>query len=194
MSYAFTVDERLGLLRVRYDGEVGMVERGRAVRELMEAAARTGLDRMLIDFRSAHSRPEDPREVMRVVDAYAPQVPAQARLAYVLRYDHQLDEAFEVFARERGVRAERFLDLDAALRWLQERSPETPAAEPDAAAAGTGAVLRITTDAIGSRALDGEQVAAIDDLVRATLAAGMDEAGVRALAARIAGAMAVRGP
>lgn len=191
MPHEFAVEQADRLLLVRYTGEVGVRERQDVIVKLMDQARATGFHRMLIDFRNAHSKPADPRDVLRVVDHYAPRMPVDTRLAYLLRYDHQLDDTFEVFARERGIQVERFTDRGMAMAWLDAAASGPAHSGPTRPGPGVAHALRLATDAIGDgHALRTDQVAAIDALVHVLLATGIDEATIRDLAGRIAAAMA----
>lgn len=187
MSFEIVVDTAAHILRARYTGEFGMRDRVVMARQVLETAQRTGIYRWLLDFRQAQSRGADPAEVKDMADEFTPQFPPGVRMAYLLMYDHQLDESLEAVVRSRGVQAERFHGLDAAIAWLQAGDPE-PVEAPESA--GSKRAFRLADEAIDPAArLSPEQFAAIGELIDALLAKGVDDATVAQLARRMSAAM-----
>ena len=119
MPFEITVDTAARVLLVRYSGEVGMDDRLRLARQVLEKAQATGIFRWLLDFRRAQSRGADPSGTRCMADEFTSRFPPGVRMAYLLTYDHQLDDSLEKLLRARGVPVERFRDLDAAMTWLQ---------------------------------------------------------------------------
>ena len=188
MPFEIVVDAVARILRARYSGEVSLVERAALARRILHEAERTGIYRLLLDFRDAQARGADPAEVGRVADELTSRLSPDARLAYLLRYDHQLDDSLEVAARSRGVRLERFVDMAAAVAWLQA-DDQSPAAEasggPDLDRA-----FQLAAEAVDPAArLSPEQLSVLGELVHELLATGMDEANVLRLARRMSAAM-----
>lgn len=190
MPLEIVVDTAARILRARYTGEIGVADRHGFARQVLEKAQRTGIYRWLLDFRQAQSRGSAPAEIRRMADEFTPQFPHGVRMAYLLSYDHQLDDSLESIVRSRGVLVERFHDLDAAVAWLQAgdtdaanapESPESPAARR---------AFRLVDEAIDPAArLSPEQFTAIGELIDVLLAAGIDDATVARLARRMSAAM-----
>lgn len=177
MPLEIVVDTVARILRARYSGEVGMADRQAFARQVLEKAQRTGIYRWLLDFRQAQSRGADPTDVKDMADEFTPQFPPGVRMAYLLRYDHQLDDALESVVRSRGVQVERFHDLDEAVAWLQ-------------APMASNRALRLVDEAIDPAArLSPDQFAAIGELIDALLAEGVDEATVAQLGRRMSAVM-----
>jgi len=190
------VDPVARVVHARYRGEVTLKQRHEMAGQVLARAEAGGFDRVLLDFRAAQSLESDPDATRRIADTYAPRIGPDMRLAYLVRYDYQVDPSVEALGRERGVRVERFNDLDAAMAWLQER--DTPVATPEATGAAAappapGAAdirrtMRLAAEIAGAP-LSPEQFAALGGLVHDLLAAGIPEDRVREMAGRLSEAM-----
>ena len=188
MAFEIVFDPVARVLRARYSGEVTLEERLGLARRILQDAERTGVYRLLLDFRDAQSRGADPQEVGRVADELSARLPGDARIAYLLRYDHQLDDSLEVAVRSRGVRIERFLDMTAAVAWLQQDDPPRGAGEPGDA--DLDHAFRLAAESVDPAArLSPEQLSVLGELVHELLATGMDEATILRLARRVSAAM-----
>ena len=189
MAFEIVVDTAAQILRARYTGEVGLEERMSLGRRVLEEAERTGIYRILLDFRAAHARVGNTDDVGRMADMVAPSLPSDARLAYLMRYQHQDDEAVGDLVRTRGVEVERFTNPDVALAWLQEDrpggQPEPPAGDPE-----PNRAYRLVADAIDPAIqLSPRQFAALGELAQELLGRGVDDATVRQITLRMSGAM-----
>lgn len=186
MSHEITVDQDARLVRVRYTGEITLDERLVIAREVVGVVHATGIHFVLLDFRAAQSLGARPEAIARIVDQCMPSLPPDARLAYLVQYDHQVDGSVEDLARSRGYQVERFQDRAAAVAWLCEaRDAAMASAEGDAPHA-----LRLAAElANPARPLTPAQLDALGDLVHALVAAGMEDATVRRVAGRIASVM-----
>ena len=192
MAFEIVVDTAAQILRARYTGEVGLGERMALGRRVLEEAERTGIYRILLDFRSAHARVGNVDDVGRMADMVAPSLPFDARLAYLMTHQHQVDDAVGELIRTRGVEVERFTDPDVAVAWLQEdrsvAQPEAPAhdLEPNRA-------YRLVADAIDPAVqLSPPQFAALGELAQELLARGIDDAATQRIVGRLSGAMGGR--
>lgn len=126
MAYEITLDREARILRVRYTGEVSLDERLVIAGQVLGVMQTTGVHRVLLDFRGAQSLGAKPEAVARIVNQCMPHLPADARLAYLVQYDHQVDSSVEDLARSCGYQVDRFHDKEVALAWLQEGSDSVP--------------------------------------------------------------------
>ena len=123
-------DPGRGLIEVRFAGEVGLDEREATARKVVEEVARSGVRRVLLDFRQAHSRAEDSEAGREFVERFGRTfVQKHVRLAYVVQHEHQLNPSIEQLLAEHGVPARRFFDHDAAVAWLAELDPPLAGAD-----------------------------------------------------------------
>lgn len=208
MAHEIIVDADARVLRVRYLGQVGLEERRRVAYEALDTATAAGFHRILLDFRDAHALAIDALAADRMVANIAPLI-VGARIAYLVKYDHQVSDVLEQLGRQRGIAMARFHDMGAALKWLGETGPEpgsteVPASATDEApveqargARGSRDVLRLVT-----RVLDPEvpvtpaTYTAIGQLVQELLDAGVPEPEVLKAAMRMSAAIqrVVKGP
>ena len=198
MPCEIEVDKVAGIVHARFSGEVGLDERLAIARKVLDEAARIGIYRLLLDFRDAQSLGSNPQSCKVIADHCTPRLPPDARLAYLLTYDHQLDGTLEALMRARGVLAERFGDIGAAMAWLQapERVAIDAIGDVDVEAAAPSDLQRafqVVGEVIDfGTPVSPEQFAAIGGLVHELLAKGMEEATVRGIASRMAAAMQPR--
>lgn len=207
MAHEIIVDTDARVLRVRYRGQIGLEERRRIGYEAVDAANAAKLRRILLDFRDAHALAADAVATERMVARLAPGI-ACARVAYLVKYDHQVSDMLEQLARHQGIAVARFHDLGAAMQWLGETGPE-PRADDGAATATADAIAghgRTRDDSdvrrLVSRALDPEvpvppaTYTVIGQLVQELLDAGVPEPEVVKAAMRMSAAIqqGVRGP
>lgn len=207
MAHEIIVDTDARVLRVRYMGQIGLDERRRIADEALDTAGAAGLHRILLDFRDAHALATDALAADRMVARLAPRI-ACARVAYLVKYDHQVSDVLEELARQRGIAVARFHDLGDAMEWLGGTGPDPEtgdAASPAthdapatrALARGDSDVLRLVT-----RVLDPEvpvppaTYTAIGQLVQELLDAGVPEPEVLKAAMRMSAAIqqVVKGP
>ena len=126
-------DPGRGLIEVRFAGEVGLVEREATARKVVEEVARSGVRRVLLDFRQAHSRAEDSEAGREFVERFGRTfVQKHVRLAYVVQHEHQLNPSIEQLLAEHGVPARRFFDHEEAVAWLAETDQPAPDADREA--------------------------------------------------------------
>ncbi|HEU4813723.1 MAG TPA: hypothetical protein VFS99_05795 [Xanthomonadaceae bacterium] len=196
MPFEIVVDEVAGIVRTRYSGEISLDERMAVACQMLVEAERIGAYRLLMDFRDAQSLSGDPESCKLIADHCTPRLPPDARLAYLLRYDHQLDGSLEALVRSRGVRAERFNDANAAMAWLQapDQVDFDAIAEADTTVpTNLHRAFQVVGEVIDfGTPVSPDQFAAIGELVHELLATGMDEAAVRGIAGRMAVAIQPR--
>lgn len=193
MPFEIVVDTDARILRARYTGEVGMDDRRRFARQVMEKAQRSGIYRWLLDFRQAQVRSADPDDIVRMADEFSPRLPPGVRMAYLVMYHHQLDDSLEGLMRDRGVQVERFHDRETAVGWLQDDDAGGPAAPP--ATTMLSRALRLAAEAIGPAArVSPDQFVAMGELVHELLASGLDDATVMRIARRMVAAMDASAP
>lgn len=185
MPYEITVDRDAWVLRVRYTGEITLDERLVIAGQVLGVMQTTGIHGVLLDFRSAQSLGAQPEAVARIVNQCAPHLPADARLAYLVHYDHQVDSSVEDLARSRGYQVDRFHDQQVALAWLQEGFASAPPAWEQAEQGDAPHAVRLVGELVHPT-MQSDQVSALGDLVHALVASGMDDASVRRVAGRIA--------
>lgn len=186
MPCEIVVEEVDRLIHVRYSGEVTLEERLAIARKVLDDVERTGIHGLLLDFRDAQSLGKDPADCTRMADHCTPRLPQDARLAYLLRYDHQLDESLETLMRSRGVQVERFHDAATATAWLQGAEPADPVGAGAPPQPELHRAFRLVGEVVDpATPVSPDQFAAIGELVQELLAQGVDEPTVRQLAGRM---------
>lgn len=187
MAFQIEVDEGARIVRTRYSGDVTLDERLAVACQALAEAKRIGSHRILLDYRDAQSLSGDPESCQRIADHCTPQLPPDARLAYLLRYDHQLNESLEALVRSRGVQVARFTDAAEAVAWLTAPGRAESELPPEAE---LGRAFQLVADVVDPSApVSPDQFAAIGELVRDLLAKGVDEPTVRHVAGRMWTAM-----
>jgi hypothetical protein len=127
MPYDYVVDQERKILWVRYSGAVTADERRAAAEYVLGEATGPEMRRILLDYRRATSLGMDEASSTHLARYLAGQLGARgARVAWLVKYDHQLDTTVEHKARELGVDNQRFQDFDEAVAWLQQPD-EAPA-------------------------------------------------------------------
>lgn len=190
MPFQIEYDPANDLLRAHVSGQIGIGERAEMARVLMEQAATRSVHGLLLDFREAQAPTPTQEEAGRFADLYAPLLQAPRRLAYLLRYEHQLDTVVEDVLRARGVVVERFREPEVAIAWLREaRPPRHPSQGPGADDPRAPLMRTAVGDEDGPGVLTPDQFAALGELVDALLAADVDAETIRGLVARMAAAM-----
>lgn len=192
MPFRIVVDTSARIVRVRYRGDVSPDDRLVFAEQVMDEADRAGMHRLLLDFRDAQSLGGRDEDFRWVAEVCAARFPPHARLAYVVRYEHQLNERLEALIRARGVQVGRFLDVAKAIAWLQAATLAAVDPAPAAAPARTDPVraYRLAVEAAEpASAVSAVQFAAIADLVQVLLAKGLDEATIQQIAGRMASVM-----
>lgn len=136
MPYDFVVDHDRQMLWVRYTGAVTIAERRAAAEHSFAQTAGSGIRRFLLDYRSATSSTTDAAAGAALARFIAAQLEGRnARVAWLVNYDHQLDPFVEGRSRELGVTIQRFRGFDEAVAWLQRDDPtESASAVADAPA------------------------------------------------------------
>jgi hypothetical protein len=140
MPYDFVVDQDRQMLWVRYSGAVTIAERQAAAEHAFAQTTGSDVRRFLLDYRSATSSTTNDVAGSSLARYIAAQLEGRnARVAWLVNYDHQLDPLVEGRSRELGVANERFLDFDEAVAWLQRSEP----AEAAGAAKANDAPFRL---------------------------------------------------
>lgn len=133
MAYEFVVDQDRKILWVRYSGAVTVAERQAAAEHILGEATSPELHRVLLDYRRATSFATDEDSSRKLALYLGTMLGGRdARVAWLVNYDHQLDSAVEQLTREHGIENRRFRDHDEAVAWLMQSGSETE----DAAASG----------------------------------------------------------
>lgn len=206
VPHIFVVHSPVPVLWVNYAGVVTLEQRRQRFRETVERALETDCFRVLADFRRAHALEHDPGISTEIAALIAQHVAGRdVRIAWLVRYDHQLDDQVERSIAALGVATGRFQDRDRALAWLQhdgeppapvEHAPASrPTRTPATATRGKRAAPKQDAVALVSRLagtkvrLSGAQYAALIQLVEGLAAAGMDEERIEPLARRMLEAM-----
>lgn len=182
-----TVGTPVRALLVQQAGVLSPAQRRDAVKEVLARARELGCYRILVDYRQAHVFEHDDASNERAADLIAEAFRGRdARLAAVVRFDHQLDDALETMLAARGVATRRFDDFAEAMDWVQSQQP----------VASSGATVRPRREedpvAIAVRAVDPglallpSQFATVVHLVADLLAEGLDEDRIQPLARRMA--------
>lgn len=194
MPHVIEVDAVAEIVRACYSGDVTLDERLEVARRMLGEAQAACFHRLLLDFRNAQSLAGDPEGVRRIADYCMPLMGPNTRLAYLVRYDHQVNETLEHMVHSRGIQVARFKDHRKAIAWLQ--APVLTLAEAPGETPGETELrrtFRVVAEVIDPAApVSPDQLAAIGEMVQALLAKGLDEATVRELAGRMALAMRVR--
>lgn len=197
MSHILLVDAPVAVLWVRYSGVVTLEQRRLMFQEALKRALAADCFRVLVDFRAAHALQHDERASNEIASSVAGHVTGRdVRIAWLVRYDHQLDDLVERNIARLGVATARFQDHDKALAWL--RAPKAapvddaalrPAPRKQAAAKKHDAVELVARLAGARARLSGAQYAAVVRLVEDLEASGLDEARIKPLAKRMLDAM-----
>jgi hypothetical protein len=140
MPYDFVVDQPRQILWVRYSGTVTPAERRAAAEASLSQPGGRELRRFLLDYRRATSLGMDEAASTALAEFLIANLgDRDARVAWLVTYDHQLDPVVEGKSMQRGIATRRFRDFDEAVAWLQD-SPEPvaeanpkPAVEPEPA-------------------------------------------------------------
>lgn len=189
MSCEIVVDPNTGILRARYSGEMSLDDRVACARRVLEEAERSGCYRLLLDFRAAHARVAKLADAVRMADEVTPRLRPGARLAYLMTYDHQIDDSVGTLIRSRGVQVDRFIGLEDAVAWLQ--ADVLPGNQAGPSEGGSSRAHRLIADAIDpATSLSPHQLSALGELVEELLDRDIDDAAIRSIAVRIAEAMA----
>lgn len=188
MPFEIAIDSAARVLRARYTGEVGLDERASSALRVLQEAERTGIYRWLLDFRGAHARVGKSVDVMRMWSEFASKLPPDARLAYLMTYDHQVDDAVGAVIRSGGVEVERFTNPGGAVAWLL--SAHSPQVEATPADTDPDGAYRLVADAIDPAIqLSPSQFAALGELAQELLARGSGDAVTQRLVGRLSGVM-----
>ena len=187
--------EHNGILRVRYSGQVGIGERRIVAERIFGSPAYAGVNRFLLDYRLATHLVSDPGTARQTARYLAERLRGRdARVAWLVTYDHQLAHEVEQLAHEFGVVNRRFRDYDAAIAWLAgvETDAVAETAEPEVLGVPGGTpspprrALVLATEACAQfPPMPPLQFAALARIVQELLDEGLDEARVQSLAARM---------
>lgn len=200
MPYDIHLELNGRILRVRYSGQVGVRERSTAAEAVFARADYPAIDRFLLDYRGATYLPGDQSSNRRLAQYLAERLSdRQAKVAWLVNYDHQLGLSVERLTSEFGIPNQRFYDYDAAIAWLQQPLDD-PAVTATTADTGEEAILAQPSPAtrLPRRALalammaagptlsvPPVQFAAVTKLVDELLDEGLDEDKVMRLARRM---------
>ena len=129
MPYDFVVDHERQMLWVRYTGAVTIAERHAAAEHSFAQTAGSDIRRFLLDYRSATSSTTSDEAGDALARYIATQLEGRnARVAWLVNYDHQLDPFVEGRSRELGIAIARFRGFDEAVAWLRRAEPAERAA------------------------------------------------------------------
>ena len=152
MPYDFVIDQPRQILWVRYSGTVTPTDRRAAAQDALSQPSGRDLRRFLLDYRRGTSLGMDATASTALAEYLIANLgDRDARVAWLVTYDHQLDSVVEAKSLEGGIATRRFHDFDEAVAWLQEAAvPAAPAnansaAEPEPADTPFG--LNMTMDA-----------------------------------------------
>ena len=135
MPYDFVIDDERKIIRVRYSGVVTLAERLNAAMHVLEEVASPEMRRIVLDYRPATSLTADEASASGLAHYVIGMLAArQARIAWLVNYDHQLDPLVEGKLREGGIATARFRNPEAALAWLQKEEGTAAKPAPDTAA------------------------------------------------------------
>ena len=196
--------EHNGILRVRYSGQIGIEERRIVAERVFGSRAYDHISRFLLDYRLATHLVGDPGTARQTARYLAERLQGRdARVAWLVTYDHQLAYEVEELAREFGMVNRRFRDYNAAIAWLQRAEvrdladtdadanadatsePEVMGL-PDATVSPPRRALVLAMEASAAfPQLPPLQFAALVRIVQELLDEGMDETKVEALAERM---------
>ena len=189
MAYEIHLEREGRLLRVRYSGQVGIHERTAAAQAAFKRAAPAGINRFLLDYRSATYLPGDAAAGQALARYIADQLHGRdARVAWLVTYDHQLGPSVEQHTGELGIINRRFYEMDAAVSWLMqsgEADPPHTGSDPHAPSPPRRALALAMEAADPMLPLPPVQFAAIAQLAQELLDEGLDEAKVLGLARRM---------
>jgi hypothetical protein len=126
--HVITHDAGEHLVTTTFTGEISSEERCSSLEEILAVARSTGASKMLVDFSAGRFLVEDLETARRLADRISvhDEELAKLQIAYVMPA-HKVDPAVEIFARGRGLFAERFDSPQAALDWLVKgTTPRSP--------------------------------------------------------------------
>ena len=177
MAYDITLERDGRILWVRYSGQMDINERRAAAEGVLERAAHAGIGRFLLDYRQATCLVGDEAASQALATYLADKLGHRnARVAWLVTYDHQLSTSVEDLTRSFGIANKRFNDLDAAFAWLDQADIEELGAPP-ATASPVRRALALAMQASGPQdPMAPARFAAIVQLVQELLDAGMEEA------------------
>lgn len=187
--------EHNGILRVRYSGQIGIEERRIVAEQVFGSRKYDHISRFLLDYRLATHLASDLETARKTARYLAERLRGRnARVAWLVTYDHQLAPEVEELAREFGLASRRFREYLPALAWLQRTDADdgTEAAEPKvmglpgATPSPPRRALALAMEACEPfPPLPPLQFAALTRILQELLDEGLDEARVRSLAARM---------
>lgn len=114
------IDSPVPVLWLRYSGVLTLDDRHRAIEETARRALAANCFRVLADFRTAHSFVRDDVAGAEVSKFLMRQIGTrEMRIAFLVQFDHQLDDVVERALADSGFPTARFSDFDKALAWLR---------------------------------------------------------------------------
>lgn len=190
--------EHNGILRVRYSGQIGIEERRIVAERVFGSPEYDNVSRFMLDYRLGTHLATDIETARKTARYLAERLRGRnARVAWLVNYDHQLAPEVEQLAREFGVVNRRFREYLPAVAWLQ-RSDDDDGTDPTATTEPEVMGLPSATISPPRRALvlameacapfpslPPLQFAALARIVQELLDEGLDEARVKSLAARM---------
>ncbi|MDG6347774.1 hypothetical protein QAA18_03305 [Luteimonas sp. 8-5] len=187
--------EHNGILRVRYSGQIGIEERRIVAERVFGSRAYDHISRFLLDYRLATHLASDPETARKTAHYLAERLRGRnARVAWLVTYDHQLAPEVEELAREFGLANRRFREYLPAIAWLQRTDTDdgAEAAEPEVMGLPSATLspprraLILAMEACAPfPQLPPLQFAALARILQELLDEGLDEARVQSLAARM---------
>ena len=189
MSYQILIEHDGRILRVRYSGQIGIEERIAAAEAVLGRRTHASINRYVLDYRGATYLPGDEASNRALARYLADMLAGRdARIAWLMNYDHQLGPSVERLTGDFGVTNGRFYNIESAMAWLLQpadamrpmmgSAPEAPSPPRRALALAMGI-------ADPSRPLPPTQFAGVTRLVQDLLDEGLDEATVQRLAGRM---------
>ena len=200
MPYDIHLERNGRIMRVRYSGQVGIRERSNAAEAVFARPDFPSIDRFLLDYRGATYLAGDQPSNRRLAQYLAAQLKdRQAKVAWLVNYDHQLGPSVEKLTTEFGISNHRFYDYDAAIAWLEQPVDDAPddgiiadtdgemiAAQPSLVTRLPRRALALAMMASGpTLSIPPVQFAAVTKLVEELLDEGLDEDKVMRLARRM---------
>ena len=189
MSYQILIEHDGRIVRVRYSGQIGIEERIAAAEAVLGRRTHASINRYVLDYRGATYLPGDEASNRALARYLADMLAGRdARVAWLMNYDHQLGPSVEKLTGDFGVTNARFYNIDAAMAWLSQpadamrpmmgNAPEAPSPPRRALALAMGI-------ADPSRPLPPTQFAGVTRLVQDLLDEGLDDDKVLPLARRM---------